>query len=60
MSSIPVIFYDQIGNGASSHVQNAPPEFWAPELFMDQLDSLLGSLGIADNFDLLGNSWGGE
>ncbi|KAL0578642.1 hypothetical protein V5O48_003342 [Marasmius crinis-equi] len=49
----------RIGNGNSSHVKDAPNEFWKPELFMDQLDGLLSHLGIADNFDLLGHSWGG-
>ncbi len=29
------------------------------ELFLDELDSLLAHLGIADRYDLLGQSWGG-
>ncbi|OBZ67520.1 L-amino acid amidase [Grifola frondosa] len=57
--AIPVIFYDQVGNGKSSHVKDKPKEFWQLDLFMDELDSLLEHLGIRDNFDLLGHSWGG-
>jgi len=56
---IPVLFYDQIGNGASSHCPGVPKEFWTPELFMDELDNILKALGIYDDFDLLGQSWGG-
>ncbi|KAF9816984.1 hypothetical protein IEO21_03749 [Rhodonia placenta] len=54
----PVIFYDQIGIGQSSHLKNVPPEFWTIELFMDELDNLLIYLGIRDDFDLVGHSWG--
>ncbi|KAG1764522.1 proline-specific peptidase [Suillus occidentalis] len=43
---IPVIFYDQLGIGQSTHLRSKPAEFWTPELFMDQLDSLLVQLGI--------------
>ncbi len=57
--SIPVLFYDQIGNGASSHVKDAPNKFWRPQLFMDELDNLLNKLSIT-SFDLLGHSWGGQ
>ncbi|KDR80335.1 hypothetical protein GALMADRAFT_208447 [Galerina marginata CBS 339.88] len=58
-AGIPVLFYDQIGNGASSHCPGVPKEFWTPELFMDELDNILQALGIYDDFDLLGQSWGG-
>ncbi|KAK0237045.1 Alpha/Beta hydrolase protein [Armillaria nabsnona] len=58
-SGIPVVFYDQLGNGQSTHLNDAPKDFWTPELFMDELDNLLTKLGIADRFDLLGQSWGG-
>ncbi|KAL0067012.1 hypothetical protein AAF712_006001 [Marasmius tenuissimus] len=58
-AGIPLVFYDQIGNGNSSHVKDAPKDFWKPELFMDQLNGLLSHLGISDSFDLLGHSWGG-
>ncbi len=54
-----VIHYDQIGNGASTHRRDADPDFWTVQLFLDELDSLLGHLGIAGRYDLLGQSWGG-
>lgn len=54
----PVVLYDQIGNGNSTHVKG-DPSFWSVELFMDELENLLERLGIADNFDSLGHSWGG-
>jgi len=56
---IPVIFYDQLGNGASSHCPGVPKDFWVPKLFMDELDNLVTALGIHEDFDLLGQSWGG-
>ncbi|KAK0447861.1 Alpha/Beta hydrolase protein [Desarmillaria tabescens] len=58
-TGIPVVLYDQLGNGQSTHLNDAPKEFWTPELFMDELDNLLAKLGITDHFDLLGQSWGG-
>lgn len=58
--SIPVIFYDQLGNGESTHLPDAPKDFWKPELWVDELNNLLAHLGIADDFDLIGNSWGGK
>ncbi|KAG6369584.1 Alpha/Beta hydrolase protein [Boletus reticuloceps] len=56
--NIPVIFYDQIGIGESSHPKDVPKEFWTVKLFMDELDNILECLGIKD-FDLVGHSWGG-
>ncbi|KAJ4467627.1 Alpha/Beta hydrolase protein [Lentinula aciculospora] len=56
---IPVIFYDQIGNGASSHAVDEPKTFWTPQLFMDELNNLVEALGISQRFNLLGHSWGG-
>lgn len=58
---IPVVFYDQIGSGRSTHLREKrlDAEFWVPELFVAELDNLLDKLGIADDFDLLGQSWGG-
>ncbi|KAH9478942.1 L-amino acid amidase [Psilocybe cubensis] len=58
-AGIPVVFYDQLGNGESSHCKGVSPDFWTPELFMDELDNLLKALKINDDFDLLGQSWGG-
>ncbi|EPQ51901.1 proline-specific peptidase [Gloeophyllum trabeum ATCC 11539] len=56
---IPVIFYDQIGSGKSSHLRDRGAEFWTYDLFMDELQNLLDHFGIAHNYDLLGHSWGG-
>lgn len=58
---IPVIIYDQIGNGSSSHIYDKAdsPSFWSLDLFLDELDNLLVHLGIQDMFDLWGHSWGG-
>jgi len=54
-----VIHYDQIGNGRSTHIPDAPTDFWTVELFLDELEALKAQLGIADNYALLGQSWGG-
>jgi L-proline amide hydrolase len=54
-----VVHYDQIGNGRSSHHPDRAPEHWTPQLFLDELDNLLAHLGIAEDYDLLGQSWGG-
>jgi proline-specific peptidase len=56
---VPVVFYDQLGSGMSTHLPEKPKEFWTVELFMAELDNLLAHLGVADNFDLYGQSWGG-
>ncbi|KZT68551.1 proline-specific peptidase [Daedalea quercina L-15889] len=56
--STPVVFYDQIGIGESSHPANKPPGFWSMDLFINELDNLLVHLGIRDDFDLIGHSWG--
>lgn len=55
----PVVFYDQIGNGRSTHLPDAPAGTWSVEFFLGELDALLATLGIADDYDLLGQSWGG-
>lgn len=54
-----VIFYDQVGNGASSHRPELPAEHWTVGLFLDELDALTRALGCDDEYDLLGQSWGG-
>lgn len=58
---IPVVLYDQIGNGLSTHLpeKKADEAFWTVELFVAELDNLLEKLGISDRYDLLGHSWGG-
>ena len=55
----PAITYDQIGCGASTHLQDKPKEFWQISLFVEECKLLVEHLGIADNFALLGHSWGG-
>ena len=61
--SIPCIFYDQLGNGRSTHLRdkNGDEEFWTPSLFRWELDNLVDHLGLRDGpgFDILGQSWGG-
>lgn len=54
-----VVQYDQVGNGASTHLRDAPAAFWTVELFLDELDNLLAHLGIDGEYDVLGQSWGG-
>lgn len=55
----PVIHYDQIGNGKSTHLRDKGADFWTVDFFLGELDALLAHLGIADNYALLGQSWGG-
>lgn len=59
---IPVVFYDQLGNGGSTRLPEMSGEagsFWTEQLFLDELDNLLNHLGIQDDYVLLGQSWGG-
>jgi proline-specific peptidase len=58
--SIPIVFYDQLGNGNSTHLREKrlDTDFWTPDLFMSELENLLSNLGIKE-YDLLGQSWGG-
>jgi L-proline amide hydrolase len=55
----PVIHYDQLGNGRSTHLPDEGPDFWTVSLFLAELDRLLDHLGISDSYHLLGQSWGG-
>ncbi len=56
----PVIFYDQLGCGNSSHIPDVDPSFWTPELFRDELINLVAALPLCTNgYHLLGQSWGG-
>jgi len=56
---IPVVHYDQLGNGRSTHLPDADPASWTVDLFLDELDTVLRHLGIDGDYDLLGQSWGG-
>lgn len=58
-STRPVIFYDQIGSGRSTHLKTKPDSFFTIDLFLAELDNLLTTFGISDNYDFLGHSWGG-
>nr|GAT46239.1 proline iminopeptidase [Mycena chlorophos] len=59
--NIPLIVYDQIGNGNSTHLPEKMGDvgFWTEQLFLDELDNLLTHLGVKDSYDILGHSWGG-
>ena len=60
--SIPVVFYDQLGNGDSTHLPEKVGDagsFWTEQLFLDELDNLLRHLGIQDDYSVIGHSWGG-
>ena len=54
-----VIFYDQLGNGKSTHLRDRGADFWTVELFVEELANLLEHLGIAERYHVLGQSWGG-
>lgn len=55
----PVVLYDQLGCGLSEHLPDKPSDFWTVQLFKDELTGLLAHLGIASQYHLLGQSWGG-
>jgi L-proline amide hydrolase len=55
----PVIHYDQLGIGNSTHLPDKGADFWTVELFLEELDNVLNALGVADAYHLLGQSWGG-
>ncbi|MEV5955788.1 proline iminopeptidase-family hydrolase [Streptomyces sp. NPDC051987] len=54
----PVVHYDQLGNGGSTHLPHADADFWTVRLFLDELANLLTALEIRE-YVLLGQSWGG-
>ncbi|MGC8481041.1 MAG: proline iminopeptidase-family hydrolase [Acidimicrobiales bacterium] len=54
-----VIFYDQLGCGNSTHLPDADPSLWTPELFADELDNLVEALDLTSGYHILGQSWGG-
>ena len=53
------VLYDQLGCGKSDHLPDAAPDFWSPQLFKDELAALVGHLGIAERYAIVGQSWGG-
>jgi len=54
-----IVFYDQLGNGNSTHLPDRGADFWTVELFVRELANLLDHLGIAERNHVLGQSWGG-
>jgi L-proline amide hydrolase len=55
----PVVHYDQLGGGRSTHMPEKGGDFWTVDLFLEELENLLVHLGINDRYFLLGQSWGG-
>lgn len=53
-----VVHYDQLGCGKSTHLPQAPADFWTPQLFVDEFMNLVEQLGFS-SFHLVGQSWGG-
>jgi proline-specific peptidase len=55
----PLIVYDQIGNGKSTHYPErmGNTTFWTTDLFVAELDNVLTKLKITE-YDLIGHSWG--
>jgi L-proline amide hydrolase len=53
-----VIHYDQLGCGNSTHLPDAPTDFWTPALFVEEFHTVRAALGI-EHYHLLGQSWGG-
>jgi L-proline amide hydrolase len=54
-----VVLYDQVGNGNSQHIRDAPADFWTVDLFRRELRALVEHLGWSDGYHVLGQSWGG-
>ena len=54
----PVIHYDQLGCGNSTHLRDRGAEFWTVERFLEELTNLLDKLDVGPHH-LLGQSWGG-
>jgi proline-specific peptidase len=59
---IPIVFYDQVGCGNSTHFRDrmGDSEFWTINLFIRELNNLVDSLRLRERgFSILGSSWGG-
>ena len=52
-----VIFYDQLGCGASG-ISHSAPEMWTVGLYVEEIDAVRSFLGL-ERIHLLGHSWGG-
>lgn len=57
---IPLILYDQIGCGDSTHLRDTKgdTDFWTMDLFVAELSNLVAHFQLG-YYDLLGHSWGG-
>lgn len=64
---VPTVIYDQFGCGKSTRFPEklGDTAFWTPNkddmssLFQDELQNLVNHLGIGQDYDILGHSWGG-
>ncbi|KAF2152187.1 proline-specific peptidase [Myriangium duriaei CBS 260.36] len=60
--NVPIVLYDQIGCGLSTHLPEkvGDKSFWQPTLFLAELNNLLDHLELREGrgFHLLGQSWG--
>ncbi|KAI6090757.1 Alpha/Beta hydrolase protein [Hypoxylon rubiginosum] len=60
--NIPIVFYDQIGCGRSTHLRDklGDATFWTFDLFIAELNNLVDHLQLrSKGFCVLGQSWGG-
>lgn len=62
---MPVVFYDQIGCAASTHLQHlvGNESVWQMDMFVEELQNLLDQLGISaatnrSGYHIYGHSWG--
>ena len=55
----PVVHYDQLGNGRSTHFPDRGADFWTVDLFVRELHNLVDALGVRGAHHVLGQSWGG-
>jgi len=46
----PVVHYDQLGGGRSTHMPEKGGDFWTVELFLEELENLLVYLGLNDRY----------
>lgn len=51
---IPVVLYDQLGTGNSTHLQDkrGDASFWTVDLFLGELNNLLKHLGIQEDYNV--------
>jgi proline iminopeptidase len=57
-AGVEYYYYDQLGSGWSD--QPDDPSLWSIDRFVDEVEQVRRALGLdADNFFLLGQSWGG-